>query len=58
MSDECSRGNSVFFGPAPKFESFIIRDPEAFVCYKGPVTPIKLRNGTYEISIRENTLQD
>ena len=31
----------------------IIHDPEAFCCYKGPVTPIKLRNGTYEIDIRE-----
>ena len=53
VSDECSNGNAVFFGPAPKYESFIIHDPEAFVCHSGSVTNIKLRNGTYEIDIRE-----
>ncbi len=53
VSDETARGNAVFFGPGPKFESMIIHDPDAFCCFKGPITYIKLRNGTYEIDIRE-----
>ena len=57
VSDECSRGHAVFFGPGPKFESMIIHDPDAFCCFEGKSIPIKLRNGTYEIDIREQNKQ-
>ena len=53
VSEQCSRGRGVFFGPGPKFEAYIVHDPDVFCCYKGPITPIYLRNGTYEIDIRE-----
>ena len=55
VSEQCSKKRGVFFGPAPKYESFIVYDPDVFCCYKGPITPINLRNGTYEIDIKENT---
>ena len=58
VSHECSKGKAVFFGPGPKYESMIIEDPSALCVYSGPVTHVKLRNGTYELDMREQYSRD
>ena len=34
---------SVFFGPGPKYESYIVDDPEAFIACNGSKTTINLK---------------
>ena len=53
VSKICETGKSVFFGPAPKFESFIVDDPDAFVVSNGKKTKICLANGTYGLHCHE-----
>ena len=40
VSQLALQGKSIWFGKGPKFESYIIEDPDAFVVFKGK--PIKL----------------
>ena len=50
VSKICEQGQAVFFGPGPKYESYIISDPEAFVvANKETKTNIELINGTYHM---------
>ena len=55
VSKEASLGKGIWFGPGPKFESFIVDDPEAFVIHNGNTTKIQLTNGIYELDVREIT---
>ena len=53
VSKICEQKKGVYFGPAPKYESFVIDDPEAFVVSRGNRIKINLENGTYNIEIHE-----
>ena len=53
VSQLCSMGAGVWFGPAPEFKSFIVWDRESFVAAAGPKTNIIMKNGTYMIPIKE-----
>ena len=58
VSKICERKKAVFFGPAPKFESYIIDDPEAFVVGNGMKTDIERINGTYHMRCFEVSKQN
>ena len=53
VSQVCSMGAGVWFGPAPDFRSFIVWDAEAFVASAGPKTELTMKNGTYLLPSRE-----
>ena len=53
VSQLCSMGAGVWFGPAPEYKSFIVWDKESFVAAAGPKTSILMKNGTYIMPIRE-----
>ena len=53
VSQICSSGKCVFFGPGPKFESFIVHDPEAFLVHNGTATSIHMNSGVYELDVKE-----
>ena len=53
VSQICAEGRAVYFGPGPKFESYIIEDPEAFVAHNGRIIKIHMNNGVYEIDMKE-----
>ena len=47
VSKICESGKAVFFGPGPRYESYILNDPEAIAIGNGTKTSIVLHNGTY-----------
>ena len=53
VSKICQSGKAVFFGPGPKYESYIVNDPQAFVVSNGEKTHINLINGTYNMKCHE-----
>ena len=46
-------GAGVWFGPAPKYDSHIVWDKQAFVAASGPKQELEISNGTYILPIRE-----
>ena len=53
VSQLCSMGFSVFFGPAPNYDAYICHDPDSFMCHNNDITRINLSNGVYILPIRE-----
>ena len=53
VSQLCSLGAGVWFGPGPEFKSYIVWDREAFIAAAGPKPEINMKNGTYVLPIRE-----
>ena len=53
VSSVCETGKFVVFGPAPKFESYVLDDPNAYMVSNGKKTYIDLINGTYSMECSE-----
>ena len=53
VSSLCAAGKTVVFGPAPTYTSYISNDPDTFTCHNGDITKINIKNGVYEINMKE-----
>ena len=54
VSQLCSMGYSVVFGPGPQYDAYICTHPDTFVCCPDEdKIPINLHNGVYVLPVRE-----
>ena len=53
VSQECAKGHGVWFGPGPKFESYVVNSPNSYVVHDDNITKTHLNSGVYEMDIQE-----